>query len=481
MKNPGFKFKQPYAHLPGVFFTRVPPVRVQQPEVVLLNHQLALTLGLDFSENTADEIASIFSGNTLLEGCDPIAQAYAGHQFGHFTNLGDGRAVLLGEQETPQASTFDIQLKGSGRTPYSRGGDGRAALGPMLREYLISEAMHGLGIETTRSLAVVSTGEDVFRETPLRGAILTRIARSHIRVGNFQYAAAHRNVDWIRALMDFTIEKHYPEVNASGNAALALLDALMEKQIKLVVQWMRVGFIHGVMNTDNVALSGETIDYGPCAFMDAYDPSTVFSSIDHAGRYAFSNQPVIAQWNIARFAETLLPLIDPDSDKALSLAGEVMSRADRFYRDEWLHMMRTKLGLRDEQPEDEALIRELLDWMKDVQADYTNTFLGLSRDSLPEATACTDPTFKEWRQRWSLRRQKGSADTGLSDCLMQRNNPCVIPRNHKVEEALAAANAGDLNPFNQMLQVLEDPYQENESSAPYQESGREPYQTFCGT
>ncbi len=481
MKNPGFKFQQTYPHLPDVFFTRVPPVRVQQPEVILLNHRLAITLGLDFSGNTSDEIAAIFSGNTLLEGCDPIAQAYAGHQFGHFTNLGDGRAVLLGEQETPEASTFDIQLKGSGRTPYSRGGDGRAALGPMLREYLISEAMHGLGIETTRSLAVVTTGEDVFRETPLKGAVLTRTARSHIRVGTFQYAAAHRNTDWIRALMDFTIEKHYPEVSTSENAALALLDALMEKQIKLVLEWMRVGFIHGVMNTDNVALSGETIDYGPCAFMDAYDPSTVFSSIDHAGRYAFSNQPVIAQWNIARFAETLLPLIHPDSDKALNLAGEVMSRADRFYQDEWLHMMRSKLGLRDKEPEDEALIRELLDWMKDAQADYTNTFLDLRRDSQREPVCYDDATFKDWKRRWSLRRQQDSAEAEFSQRLMQMNNPCVIPRNHKVEEALASANAGDLGPFNQMLEILDNPYQENETAEPYQNPCKEPYQTFCGT
>lgn len=481
MKNPGFKFQQTYAHLPDVFFTRVPPVRVPRPEVVLLNHRLAVTLGLDFSGNTSDEIAFIFSGNTLLEGSDPIAQAYAGHQFGHFTNLGDGRAVLLGEQETPEASTFDIQLKGSGRNTYSRGGDGRAALGPMLREYLISEAMHGLGIETTRSLAVVTTGEDVFRETPLKGAILTRVASSHIRVGTFQYAAAHQNKPWIRALMDYTMERHYPEVDTFDNPALALLDAFMEKQIKLVVEWMRVGFIHGVMNTDNVALSGETIDYGPCAFMDAYDPSTVFSSIDHAGRYAYSNQPVIAQWNVARFAETLLPLIDPDSDKALNLAGEVMSRAGRFYRDEWLQMMRTKLGLRDKQPEDESLIRELLDWMKDAQADYTNTFLDLRRDSQCELVSDSDATFKDWKRRWTLRRQQDSAEAEFSQRLMQMNNPIVIPRNHKVEEALAAAYAGDLNPFNQMLQILDNPYQENEKAEPYQNPCKEPYQTFCGT
>jgi serine/tyrosine/threonine adenylyltransferase len=481
MNNPGFKFQQTYALLPDVFFTRVPPVRVKQPEMFILNHRLGESLGLELERGSSNDLASTFSGNALLNGCDPIAQAYAGHQFGVFTNLGDGRAVLLGEQETLDGGTFDIQLKGSGRNPYSRGGDGRAALGPMLREYLISEAMHGLGIETTRSLAVVTTGEDVYRETPLKGAILTRVASSHIRVGTFQYAAAHQNEPWIRALMDYTTERHYPGVGTSDNPALALLDAFMEKQIKLVVDWMRVGFIHGVMNTDNMALSGETIDYGPCAFMDAYDPATVFSSIDHAGRYAFSHQPVIAQWNIARFAETLLPLIDRDSDKALSMAGEVMSRADRFYQDEWLGMMRAKLGLRDIQSNDEVLIRDLLDWMKDAKADYTNAFIELMKGARPGSAECSQQAFEDWKRRWDERRLVDSADKQASEDLMQKHNPLVIPRNHQVEEALAAATDGDLDPLNQMLEVFENPYQDHESTKAYQEPGKGAYQTFCGT
>jgi uncharacterized protein YdiU (UPF0061 family) len=481
MINPGFKFQQSYAQLPDVFFTRVPPASVKQPELVLMNHGLGKSLGLELGGIPSDDLALIFAGNAILEGCDPIAQAYAGHQFGNFTNLGDGRAILLGEQETQDGRIFDVQLKGSGRTPYSRGGDGRAALGPMLREYLISEAMHGLGIETTRSLAVVATGEDVFRETPLRGAILTRIAGSHIRVGTFQYAAAHRNESWMRAIMNYTIDRHYPEVRTRENPALALLGAFMEKQIKLVVDWMRVGFIHGVMNTDNMALSGETIDYGPCAFMDAYDPATVFSSIDHAGRYAFSNQPVIAQWNIARFAETLLPLIDSDSDKALSMAGEVMSRADRFYREQWLNMMRAKLGLLDAQSNDEALIRDLLDWMKVVKADYTNTFIDLINKSQPNLASCSQSAFTDWKHRRDERRLADRADEQTSENLMRKSNPVVIPRNHQVEDALAAANNGNLDPLNRMLQVLENPYQENESVKAYQEPGAGSYQTFCGT
>ncbi len=481
MNIPDFKFQHTYAQLPDIFFTRMPPVRVKQPEMIILNQGLGERLGLDFEGSSSGDLASAFSGNAILNGSDPIAQAYAGHQFGHFTNLGDGRAILLGEQVTPDARTFDVQLKGSGRTPYSRGGDGRAALGPMLREYLMSEAMHGLGIETTRSLAVVSTGEDVLRETPLRGAILTRVASSHIRVGTFQYAAAHRNESWIRALMDYTIDRHYPEVRASDNAALALLDAFMEKQIKLVIDWMRVGFIHGVMNTDNMALSGETIDYGPCAFMDAYDPATVFSSIDHAGRYAFSHQPVIAQWNIARFAETLLPLIDRDSNKALSMAGEVMSRADRFYQDEWLGMMRAKLGLRDVESNDEVLIRDLLDWMKDAEADYTNTFIELMKGARPGFAKCSQQAFEDWKRRCDERRLVDSADKQASEDLMQKNNPLVIPRNYQVEEVLAAATDGDLDPLNQMLEVFENPYQDHESTKAYQEPGKGAYQTFCGT
>lgn len=481
MKNPGFKFQQTYTQLPDVFFTRTAPVRVSQPELIVFNHELAGEMGIDFSGLAPEETASILAGNSLIDGSDPIAQAYAGHQFGHFTNLGDGRAILLGEQVIDNVGFMDVQLKGSGRTPYSRGGDGRAALGPMLREYLISEAMHGLGIATTRSLAVVTTGEEVFRETPLTGAILTRIASSHIRVGTFQFASAHRNPSFVKALVDYTIRRHYPEVEESGNRALALLDAFMEKQIKLVVQWMRVGFIHGVMNTDNMALSGETIDYGPCAFMDVYDPKTVFSSIDHGGRYAFGNQPVVAQWNMARFAETLLPLIDSDSDKALSMAGEIMSRAERFYQDEWLKMMRQKLGISDVQPNDGTLIQELLSWMNDEKADYTNTFRDLSNDRILESNHYQQDAFQAWQKKWQSRRHEGGNDVQVSIELMKSCNPSVIPRNHKVEEVLTAANKQDLEPLHQMLKVLKTPYVSNDSMKTYQEPGTGCYQTFCGT
>ena len=438
-------------------------------------------MNLDFSKLSSTESAALLSGNTLIADSDPIAQAYAGHQFGHFTNLGDGRAILLGEHVTADGRRLDVQLKGSGRTPYSRGGDGRAALGPMLREYIISEAMYGLGIETTRSLAVTTTGEEVYRETPLRGAILTRVAKSHIRVGTFQFAAAHRNVSFIRALADYTIDRHFPDQKETQNPALAMLSAFMEQQIRLIVQWMRVGFIHGVMNTDNMALSGETIDYGPCAFMDTYNPSTVFSSIDHGGRYAFGNQPVVAQWNIARFAETLLPLINDDSDKALTMAGEVMSRADRFYQETWLDMMRCKLGLVSKEAEDEALVRDLLDWMKDAKADYTNTFRDLTYGKSINVGPCQESEFEDWRTKWEQRRNNDLASLDESTELMRKSNPVLIPRNHKVEEALSAAQDSNLKPLLELLNVLKNPYQETKASEPYQVAGHGPYQTFCGT
>ena len=440
MKDPGFQFQQTYSQLPDIFYSRIPPVAVHQPELIILNTELAAAMGLDFSDHESGSIAAMLSGNALPEGCDPLAQAYAGHQFGHFTNLGDGRAVLCGEHVTPSGLHLDVQFKGSGRTPYSRGGDGRAALGPMLREYVMSEAMHALGIATTRSLAVVTTGEEVYRETPLVGAILTRIASSHIRVGTFQFAAAHRNVALVKALIEYTIRRHYPELIESKNPALALLNAFMERQVELIIEWMRVGFVHGVMNTDNMALSGETIDYGPCAFMDGYDPQTIFSSIDHGGRYAFGNQPAVAQWNIARFAETLLPLIHNDSEEALSLAGEVMSRADRFYQEGWLDMMRRKLGLRNPMPDDASLISELLDWMKDNNADYTNTFRDLSHDALLDSGSYEQSGFQDWLKKWHQRRSEDNSEIKMCFEIMKANNPTVIPRNHKVEEALVAAS-----------------------------------------
>ena len=341
----GWHFDNTYSRLPKVMSSQLNPIPVKNPKLTIFNHGFSKELGLDFSSLNNNQIASIFSGNLLPKESKCIAQAYAGHQFGYFTMLGDGRAILIGEHLSKNNKRFDIQFKGSGKTPYSRNGDGRAALGPMLREYIVSEAMHCLGIPTTRSLAVVKTGENVIRETPLPGAILTRIAASHIRVGTFQYMTATEDEKNLKTLFDYTIDRHYPKIKDSKTPAIDLLKIVMEKQIKLVVDWMRVGFIHGVMNTDNMAISGETIDYGPCAFMDAYDPETVFSSIDHNGRYAYFNQPGITKWNLARFAETLLPLIDKNKDKAIKIVTEIINNFGEIYKKNWLEMMRKKLGL----------------------------------------------------------------------------------------------------------------------------------------
>ena len=353
----GWNFDNSYARLPEAFYVRLNPVPVHTPKLVVFNSALAQFLGLNPDALKGEEGAAVFSGNGIPEGAEPLAQAYAGHQFGSFTMLGDGRAILLGEQVTPNGERFDIQYKGSGRTPFSRQGDGRAALGPMLREYIISEALHALDIPTTRSLAVVITGEEVFRETALQGAILTRTAASHIRVGTFEYAAARGNPNDIRTLADYTIGRHFPDLAADGNPYLALLGAVMERQASLVARWLLVGFIHGVMNTDNMALCGETIDYGPCAFMDAYDPNTVFSSIDRDGRYAYGRQPQIAQWNLARFAETLLPLVHEDPQEAVSMANEAVSGFSDTFRHYWLRGMRAKLGLLNQEGDDGALVK----------------------------------------------------------------------------------------------------------------------------
>ncbi|MEO0475756.1 MAG: YdiU family protein, partial [Planctomycetota bacterium] len=369
-----------YSALPEAMYTLTDPTPVASPKMVVFNDALADELGLGLSKLSEASLADLFSGNALPKNAKPLAQSYAGHQFGHFTMLGDGRAHLLGEHITPDGSRIDLQLKGSGRTPYSRGGDGRAVLGPMLREYLIAEAMHALGIPTTRSLAVVATGEPVQRETLLPGAILTRVATSHIRVGTFQFAGAMQDRTMLQALLDYTIERHDPDLMEADNKALALLDRVMHRQADLIVHWMRVGFIHGVMNTDNTVLSGETIDYGPCAFMDAYEPATVLSSIDVNGRYAYANQPAIIAWNLARLAEALLPLIHPNADEAVAIAEEKVNGFGDLYRDKWLTMMRSKLGLLGSDGGDYELISELLTWMKSNHADYTNTFRDLGGD-----------------------------------------------------------------------------------------------------
>lgn len=449
--------------------------------MVVLNRVLAEALGLD--AESLDN-AALFAGNELPPGARPLAQAYAGHQYGHFTMLGDGRAILLAEQITPGGERFDIQLKGSGPTPFSRRGDGRATLGPMLREYIISEAMHALGIPTTRSLAVVTTGEMVQRDRPLPGAVLTRVAASHIRVGTFEYAAAREVKADLQALADYTLQRHYPEVTETEQPYLALLDAVIERQAALIARWQTVGFIHGVMNTDNMALSGETIDYGPCAFMDAYDPARVFSSIDRDGRYAYGRQPHIAQWNLARLAESLLSLLHEEEEKAIEIASASVTRFGDVFQRHLLAGMRSKLGLFTEEDDDAALIEALLGWMRQTKADFTNTFRALSGAS--PATHCPDAEYLEWHQRWQNRlgRQQQSASevTGR----MRQHNPAVIPRNHKVEEALSAAvERGDLSVMERLLDVLGRPYDHTrdhpeEFSLPSRaETGA--YRTFCGT
>ena len=480
----GWHFDNTYSRLPKVMSSQLTPIPVENPKLTIFNHGFSKELGLDFSSLNNNQIASIFSGNLLPKESKCIAQAYAGHQFGYFTMLGDGRAILIGEHLSKNNKRFDIQFKGSGKTPYSRNADGRAALGPMLREYIISEAMHSLGIPTTRSLAVVKTGENVIRETPLPGAILTRVAASHIRVGTFQYVTATEDEKNLKTLFDYTIDRHYPKIKDSKTPAIDLLKIVMEKQIKLVVDWMRVGFIHGVMNTDNMAISGETIDYGPCAFMDAYDPETVFSSIDHNGRYAYFNQPGITKWNLARFAETLLPLIDKNKDKAIKIATEIINNFGEIYKKNWLEMMRKKLGLIEKKNNDEKLINDLLSLLHEQKADYTNTFCSLMNEDVQNDKIFNNKEFIDWHQKWKECLAKNNNSTEESLKLMRSVNPIVIPRNHKVEEVLEAANKDDLNPFHDFLKVLAKPYENQSKTNNYQSPAppsEKKYQTFCGT
>ena len=478
----GWHFDNTYSKLSDTFKEKVKPTPVHSPELVVLNDRLAKDLTLDFSKVEKKDLSQIFSGNTLPEGSSTLAQAYAGHQFGHFTMLGDGRAVLLGEHLVNNTNRFDVQFKGSGRTSFSRSGDGRAVLGPMLREYIISEAIHSLKIPTTRSLAVVKTGEKIVRENLLPGAILTRVASSHIRVGTFQYIAAKQNINDLNTLVDYTINRHYPEIKSSKNKALDLLNLVMERQCKLVVNWMRVGFIHGVMNTDNMAISGETIDYGPCAFMDNYNPKTVFSSIDKFGRYSFSNQPPITKWNLSRFAECLIPLIDNNEDKAIQLATEAIDNFQNIYEEKWLNMMRDKLGLFGKTKDDKKLIDDLLTWMEKNKADYTNTFCYLMNISIGNSSLYVDKEFINWSNNWKNRIFINNNSKDKSIELMKKTNPIIIPRNHKVEEALKAANENDLEVMNRLLSNLDNPYSEQKDIEDYQlPSNNEGYQTFCGT
>ncbi|MCI3923124.1 YdiU family protein [Paenibacillus sp. TRM 82003] len=484
----GWSFDNSYTRLPETFYTLQNPVPVRSPKLAVLNEALAASLGLDVEALQGEAGAATFAGNRIPEGAKPLAQAYAGHQFGHFTMLGDGRAVLLGEHLAPAGERYDIQLKGSGRTPYSRGGDGRAALGPMLREYIISEAMHALGIPTTRSLAVATTGQPVIREEELTGAVLTRVAASHIRVGTFQYAARFGTTDDLRALADYVLARHYPEIPLNDDGRyLSLLRGVVDRQAGLIAKWLLVGFIHGVMNTDNMTVSGETIDYGPCAFMNEYDPATVFSSIDRQGRYAYGHQPAIGVWNLSRFAETLLPLLHDDQDEAIKLAEEALSTFSGAFQLSWSSGMRAKLGLFGEESEDETLVQELLSLMQKYRADYTNTFLALTFDSfdrVPELSG--NEEFASWRVRWQARRERQEETAEASHARMRDSNPAVIPRNHRVEEALdAAVNEDDFEVMKRLLGVLAKPYahttEQQQEYATTPERTNVPYRTYCGT
>jgi uncharacterized protein YdiU (UPF0061 family) len=484
-QEPGWNLDNSYARLPKSFYSSQNLNPVRSPKLTILNESLASSLGLNIEELQSQDGISILAGNRSPDEGSPLAQAYAGHQFGHFTMLGDGRAVLLGEQITPSGERFDIQLKGSGRTHYSRGGDGRAALGPMLREYIISEAMHALEIPTTRSLAVVSTGETVVRETGLPGAILTRVAASHIRVGTFQYVAKWCTVEELRILADYTITRHYPNVEADENRYLSLLQEMIKRQAALIAKWQLVGFIHGVMNTDNMAISGETIDYGPCAFMDVYDPATVFSSIDRQGRYAYGNQPYIAGWNLARFAETLLPLLHDNQEEAVKLAQDEISKYMELYEGNWLTGMRTKLGLFNEEEQDKSLIEDLLSMMEENRADYTNTFRALTFDKPEDTVLFKTPKFAQWQALWEARKERQTESKDSIIQLMRNSNPAVIPRNHRVEAALeAAVEKGDDSVMKELLDVLSSPYEHTSEKAEYcnlPSPSTRPYQTFCGT
>ncbi len=481
--NINWNFDNTYSKLPEPFREKINPVKVKNPRLILLNESLAKDLNLDFSEISQSELSAIFTGNELPKNSNSIAQAYAGHQFGHFTMLGDGRAVLIGEHVSKNNHRYDIQFKGSGKTAFSRNGDGRAALGPMLREYLISEAMYALNIPTTRSLAVAKTGENVIRETPLEGAILTRVASSHIRVGTFQYIAARNKKSELETLFDYVVKRHYPEIKNSKNKALDLLKVVLDKQIDLVVNWMRVGFIHGVMNTDNMSIAGETIDYGPCAFMDVYDPKTVFSSIDKLGRYAYCNQPVITKWNLSRFAECLIPLIDKDQDTAVKLATEIIDTFEKTYEEKWLNMMRAKLGLIGSDKKDKYLILDLLTWMHQNKVDYTNTFCHLMNFKTQKDNIYEGADFSNWKKRWQERSSSHDNSKEKQKKLMRSTNPLLIPRNHIVENTLRDADQGNLEPLVNFLKILNSPYTDQKDISEYQilSSSNENYQTFCGT
>ena len=488
--NPQFNFDNSFARSLEGFFKPCQAEPATAPTLLQFNHALAKELGLDPVALDSEAGLAIFSGNATPEGSEPLAQAYAGHQFGGFSpQLGDGRALLLGEVIDTQQRRRDIQLKGSGRTPFSRGGDGLAAIGPVLREYLIGEAMHALGVPTTRALAAVATGKHVYREIALPGAILTRIAASHIRVGTFQYAGARGDILKVRELADYVIQRHYPDTSDAENPYLAFFAAVADAQAALVARWMNIGFIHGVMNTDNMTISGETIDYGPCAFMDKYAASTVFSSIDQYGRYAYANQPEILTWNLARLAETLIPHVDTKKERAIELLTETIECIQPLYESYWLSGMRSKIGLTTEDILDEELINDLLKIMEAGQADFTLVFRRLSKTLQGDSDAVRNlfkepDAFNAWVVRWQKRLEQEDIVAETTAQAMDRVNPIYIPRNHKVEESLAAAVNQDMTPFTKLLEVVIQPFDEVEGNEAYAEPApatNRRYQTFCGT
>ena len=484
-------FDNSYQNLPQDFFERINPVPVKDPQLIIFNNDLGRSLGIDQKINKK-ELANIFSGNEILKGSSPIALAYAGHQFGNFVNqLGDGRAVLLGEVSTPNQERFDMQLKGSGQTRFSRQGDGRSPLGPVIREYVVSEAMNALGIPSTRSLAAVTTGEKVFREVFLPGGILTRIAKSHIRVGTFEYFAAQKNTENLKTLADYTIKRHFPSLKDVANPYLSLLEIVSERQIELISKWMGVGFIHGVMNTDNTSIVGETIDYGPCAFMDEYNPSTVFSSIDAHGRYAFGNQPLIAQWNMACFANSLLGLIDKDTEKATSKAQKVINNFPNKMSEAVMSVMCKKIGLDSTKTNSQEALTKLLRIMLDNKSDYTLTFRYLSeiikgkRDSLFKQQFLEHKQISNWLKEWKeLIKDQNLAKKEIA-LSMESSNPVFIPRNHLVERAIeAAVENNDFSEMKTLLTILSKPYEEQSKYGEYMKPPKPlevVHQTFCGT
>ncbi|WP_051249688.1 protein adenylyltransferase SelO [Maridesulfovibrio zosterae] len=482
-------FDNSYARLPEKFFQKIIPEKVKSPELIKLNHELADELGLKLPEKQ-EELAAIFSGNKLLEGSEPIAQAYAGHQFGHFVpQLGDGRAVLLGEIINKAGKRYDIQLKGSGRTRFSRGGDGRSPLGPVIREYIISEAITNLGIPSSRGLAMVRSGETVFREKELPGAVFTRVASSHIRVGTFEFFASRRDNESVKILADYVINRHYPQLKEASNPYTALLEKVCEMQANLIAKWMRVGFIHGVMNTDNTSICGETIDFGPCAFMDSYDPATVFSSIDHHGRYAYGRQPKISQWNMAALAGCMLPLFHDNESKAREIGETIIDKFQNMFKKYYFSEMSRKIGIQGADEKTFEILNRILEMMDKAKADFTNTFRSLSRAINNEEIFIKQFSEPDSAEKWLIDWKMMLEEHGISEAdayeTMHKANPAFIARNHLVEEAIKYATQDrDYSYANQLIEVLSTPYDDQSDKSRYADSPKPServYQTFCGT